>query len=488
MKIPAKPLGLFAALTVVFISPAALAQTPDFSGTWHTTAQCPIGPVAFTVKVKGTEGTLAYDGYGPQKLHAANFPVKLTLIKPEMYVHFGGPDQGADFGSFQGVLLADGTVGQVRGLQVNGRYCDNFTLAKADASSGLAANSPKLDTQGLTNGPFFTTILQGRFETLNVPTDHLVFNSMFGSYLHAYARQCAANPSTRPKGFVEMTNLECVQEGITATYYRNGTYTESAPYCTKWQDVPTGFFADPEMWQVKQKLDAIFLRDEFKQMFALAKILQPVDPLDAAFKPTIQQILAAVRTAREDTEALVRMNGCNSPGLMRFQENLRLFALNKPFGIGPDGSLKPMVPIPAPGDTFKDPDYVALLEDLMKGEARKWQVNKYVLKSIANPSVSTRDSQNRPEKVTAGYQFGGMAGLQTGTMTVTFFQGYPECLYFSDRPDACRTPDKMVVSRYVHGGYAPGSAPPPLTEEQRLEQQKQREERARIRREARSVR
>lgn len=486
MKISATPLGLLAAF--VFVSPAAFAQAPDLSGTWQAAAECPIGLVEFTVSVQGTEGSLAYDGYGAEKLHAVRHPIKVSYLSEYMYVRVAGPDQNADFGSFQGVLRADGNVDTVRGLKVGGTYCSQFTLARnIDSNTSRSANAPELHTQGLSNGPFFTKILQGRFETIHASTAHLLFNSMYGAYLNSYARQCVSNPRTRPKDFVEMTNLECVEEGITATYYRNGTYTESAPYCTKWKDIPTGLFADPKMWEAKEHLDAVFLRDEFKQMFAIVKSLEPTHLVDAAFTPSIEKTLAAVKAGIQDADALIQMNGCDSPGLMRFQENLRLFAMNKPFGIGPDGSLAPLIAIPAAGTKYEDPNYVVLLEDLIKGEAKKWQVNKYVLKSIANPSVSVRDGQNRPEKLVANYRFGSMAGLQTGTMTVTFFEGYPECLYFSDRPDACRTPDKLVLSRYVHGGYAPRNIPAELTEAERLEQQKQREEQSRRRQELRKM-
>lgn len=473
-----KPAGILA--VVICIPAAAYAQTPDFSGAWSAKAACPVGPVEFTANIQGAQGTLDHEGLGPQKLYAAKFPIKLTYFPSDMQLHVAGLDQGADFGSFQGTLLADGTVSQVRGLKVNGQYCQPFTLARNQAKADPSAKAPSLDAQGLSNEQLFIKLLHGNFAAINVPTDHPVFNGLFGAYLNAYARQCAADPKTRPRDFVEMTNLQCVQEGITATYYRDGTYTESAPYCTRWEDVPSGLFAAPGMWKVKKKLDAVFLGDAYKHMFAYAKSMDPSNKLnsqlDSAFKPSAQKILAALATGSRDFEALVRMNGCDSPGLMRFQENLKLYALNQPFGIRPDGSLKPPVPIPAPGTDFVDPNYGTLLEDLIKGEARSWQVNKYVLNSIASPSVKSRDDLGRPLSLTANYKYNGMAGIQTGVMTVSFVEGYPACLYFSDRPDACRTPDKQVVARYIHGGYSPQSAPPPMSDEERQAQEQRRKE------------
>lgn len=39
--------------------------------------------------------------------------------------------------------------------------------------------------------------------------------------------------------------------------------------------------------------------------------------------------LTAARAVAGDMDALVQMNACTSPGLVRFEDNLRLFALNK---------------------------------------------------------------------------------------------------------------------------------------------------------------
>lgn len=464
------------AIFVVCISSLANAQARDFSGTWTGKAVCPIGSVEFTMEIQGENGTFTYGGYGPQKLYATKFPINVTYMQKEMYVHFAGLNQGANFGSFQGTLLADGTVGNVYGLKVNNGYCKEFSLSRGKVGdrSRVSKEAPSFNAKGLANEPLLTKLMQGSFATINVPTDHILFNSLYGSYLSSYARKCAANPKTRPKNFVEMTNLQCGDERITATYYSNGMYTESAPYCTRWKDVPNGLYADPKMWEVKKKLDAAFLGDTYKNIFAFLKKLDKPDIYEGVFEASSQRMLAAITTITKDMDALVKMNACNSPGLMRFQENLRLYAINRPFGIRLDGSSGAPIPIPAPGTTFKDPNYETLLEDMVKGEARSWQTNKYLLKSVANPSVISRDSQGRPLSVAAGYRFGGMGGMAAGSVTLTFYEGYPECLYFFDKPNSCRSPNKEVTARYVHGGY---SLQPPLTlEEKRLAKEKEAKE------------
>lgn len=465
------------AVFLVFISSSAIALAADFSGNWSGKTDCPIGPVEFTIKIQGGNGTFIYAGYGPKKLYATTFPVETRFQQQEMLIFFSGPAPGDNFQSFGGKLMADGTVSGVYGLKVNGGYCKEFSLTRIKAGSQpqTSKQAPNLNVKGLANESLLTKIFQGDFLVINVPTDHALFNSLFGSYLSSYAHKCAADPKTRPKNFVEMTNLECGDERITATYYTNGMWTESAPYCARWDDVPNGLYADPKMWKVKQKLDAVLLGDTYKNIFAFLKPAEP-DILDGVFEASPQKMLAAITTITKDMDALVGMNACQSPGLVRFQENLRLYAINRPFGIRLDGSSGAPIPIPSAGSAFKDPNYVALLEDLVKGEARSWQANKYVLKSISNPTVKSRDRQGRPTAISAGYQFAGMAGMQQGYVIVTFFEGYPECLYFSDKPNACRSPDKDVIARYAHGGYSLQDSSSLTAEQKRLASEKETKE------------
>src|SRR5690606_36037300 len=108
----------------------------------------------------------------------------------DMNVHFAGPNQGADFGSFQGKLLADGTIGYVD-ITIKNGHCDRFTLFKkaADAQD-KSANPPSFNAQGLDYEHFVRLLFEGRFAAINVSADQPMFNDLFGSYLYSYARQC----------------------------------------------------------------------------------------------------------------------------------------------------------------------------------------------------------------------------------------------------------------------------------------------------------
>lgn len=479
------------ALLAACIASSASAHTLDLSGIWKGSAACSVGPVEFTINIRGTDGTLTYHGYGPEKLYATQFPVKAIYDLEQGHVRFEGPGpQGDNFQVLQGHLYADGTLGRISGLQVGpatggtDRYCENTKLVRAQPKT---KPGPSLNTKGLTNENLLTNLLEGRFAVIDVPVDHIAFGGMFGSYLSAYARKCAADPKTRPKDFVEMTNLECVGgQAVTATRYLDGSWTESAPYCLKWGHVPNGRYADPDMWATKKKLDAVLHNDTYNIVFAAAKASRR-NMVDSAFEVSPQRLLAGILVMSRDMNSLLEMNACDSKGLARFQENLKLYAINRPFGIRPDGSPTAPIPIPAPGTAFVDPNYEALLEDLIKAAAPSWQVNKYVLKSIANIMVKSRDEQGRPTAITANYSFDGLPGRQLGSMTLSFFEGYPECLFFSDKPSSCRTPDKGVTARYVHGSYSLKNLPIPAPEEKQTPTDKSKEnDEARARREERA--
>ena len=73
--------------------------------------------------------------------------------------------------------------------------------------------------------------------------------------------------------------------------------------------------------------------------------------------------------------------------------------------------------------------------------------------SISDPIVQ-RDPLGRPVRITAQYSYAGMQGTQRGRVTVSFKDGAPDCLYFSDNPDSCRLPAAGVVSAFEKNAYA----------------------------------
>lgn len=253
--------------SVCFIGPLH-AQNLNVDGMWRGKTSCPSGPVAFSLVIKGVDGRFTYGPESSKKTPAEGIAVKMSTRAQDMNVSLYAPGLDAEGVTFGGDLLADGSV-NVSNPKFGTEYCDSFRMMNA-ATKQLESKIP-FDAQGLDYEPFMTKIMRGDFSAVGLPADDPRFNDLFGSYLYAYSEQCAANASSRPANFVEMTNLQCVEEGITTTYYRNGTFSQSAAYCTRWKDVPSGYYADPALWEVKKTLDERFLRDTYKNLFSALK-------------------------------------------------------------------------------------------------------------------------------------------------------------------------------------------------------------------------
>ena len=67
-----------------------------------------------------------------------------------------------------------------------------------------------------------------------------------------------------------------------------------------------------------------------------------------------------------------------------------------------------------------------------------------------------------PRMIRAKYLFNSpvKSGRTQGSVTVTFTDGMPTCIYFSDAPSACQTPNRRIVAKYSSGGYLDPNASP----------------------------
>ena len=78
-------------------------------------------------------------------------------------------------------------------------------------------------------------------------------------------------------------------------------------------------------------------------------------------------------------------------------------------------------------------------------------MNRYQPGSISDPIVS-HDPMGSPLKVMARFSYAGSS--QRGRVTLTFKDGTPDCLYFSDAPENCRAASQRVISAYQKNAYA----------------------------------
>lgn len=291
----------------------------------------------------------------------------------------------------------------------------------------------KFTAKGLHYEEIMTNIHSGKFEHIGFDREEQGFTFLFNAYITAYAKGCA---SSLPSDKIELTQQECETWSVT----KNGYGVEISRYCISYRTIGTGLYAAPDMYNAKLVLDDIVAGDTFRNLY---KMISQENAIENAFST-----IGDLRSAINDMEKLVRINGCNSEGLKRFQENLRLFALNKqPIRLD-GGSTKS-----SSSTTTGNQNFPKLVEDLVYAQSKKWVMNRYESGSVSNVRVVSRDNQNRPTKITANYVFQGFSGRSSGSVTLTYKDGLPNCLYFYDFPNTCRTPDRRIVTSYANGGY-----------------------------------
>ena len=281
----------------------------------------------------------------------------------------------------------------------------------------------------------------GDFAHTRLGRDSLELDTLFGSYLSAFARRCS---DYLPANKVEMTRTECARE-----QYRVNQYGAQvgASTCIEYRQVGTGLYADPDLYAAQKQVDAAasgnMLRETFRGMAGN-------NPMGAA-----QHAMDATSSVGSDMDSLLRMNTCASPGLKRCQENMMRFALAKPpLHLAGGETLASIAPSkPSPGAPFKDSNYTKLLEDLVAEHSRAWMMNRYVGGSVSAVTVSSRDELGRPAKIVGQYLFDGFNGRSRGSVTLQFADGLPECLYFSDFPTTCRAPSRRIIAAYENNRY-----------------------------------
>lgn len=302
--------------------------------------------------------------------------------------------------------------------------------------AGAAALTVKsFSATGLSHEETLAALYRGAFADVEFNREDLMFEVLFRNYLNAYAKKCSAH---LPANKVEITTQECATERVT----RNGFGVELSRVCVEYVSVGTGLYADPELYAAKKEVDRILAADTLRQTWRILLMAQK-DPLSGPMS-----MASAAQAIADDMSALVQMNDCASPGLRRFEENLRLFALNQQ-PIRLDGEAKSaLAAAEAAGKALTEQDYERLIEELVADQAKSWAVNRYIHGSVGNVSVSSRDAAGRPSRVEASYSYDGFNGRSRGSVELHFTEGSPDCLFFSDAPSACRTPNRKIATSF----------------------------------------
>ena len=308
--------------------------------------------------------------------------------------------------------------------------------AQPPAKGGAELTRAGFSTTGLSNAKVLTNLYLGDFLHVEMERNAIMFKVLYGGYLEAFARRCDAY---LPANKVEMTRSVCAQEQYPVNRYGARVGPSS---CVSYRTEGTGLYADPALYAAEQQLDRETALDSVGQVM---RTMGQSNPLGSAMNT-----VNSAQVMTNDMNALVHLNACGSPGLKRFQENLKLFALGKsPIRLdgvaGPSNASKA-----APGAPFKDSNYTKLVEDLVFEQSKTWMMNRFVAGSVSGVAVSSRDGAGRPAKLTGRYLFNGRS---QGSVVVTFTDGLPACLYFFDLPSVCRAASSRVIAAYENGNY-----------------------------------
>ena len=312
------------------------------------------------------------------------------------------------------------------------------------AKPATAAAPARFSAAGLNNEDDFLRIYSGDFQSVRLDRTGAEFLAIISSYMNDYSTGCK---QFLPPNKVEITKQVCTE---TSTPVNGYGAPVGASTCVSYQTVGTGRYADPQLYAAQQAVDAEAARK------MLGNLMGMMTGKGGSSNPLAmpQQLTDQITAVGTEMESLIRTNACGSSGLKNFQSNLIRFA-NGDESVKYAGAIASApAPVAVPGAPAKDANYTRLLDDLVTDNARGWMMNRYQPGSIAAVNVASRDPQGRPSRITAQYSYAGMQGTQRGGVTVTFKNGSPDCMYFSDNPDTCRLPAAGVVSAYEKNVYA----------------------------------
>ncbi len=295
----------------------------------------------------------------------------------------------------------------------------------------------ELNTDGLYYAEFYDYIFRGHFEEIDVSRDDMQFLLIFDQYLRAYGAQCSGS---LPTNKVQIMNEECATEEVT----KNGWGDVISRVCVKYVWVGSGLYAKTALYEAYGEIDKI---QRSKGLGTMMDMITDPNSMGNSV-----DMIHKTNGLKGDMLKIFKLNACGSPGLKRFEENLRLFALNKQ-SIRMEKASK-YTTMKKSGGPTGDQNYHKLIDDLVYDQSKTWSFNRYTKGSISGVTTSSRDSEGRPMELSANYSFSGFSGNSKGSVRITFKNGLPKCIYFYDFPQNCKSPNSSIISSYAEGKYA----------------------------------
>jgi len=314
----------------------------------------------------------------------------------------------------------------------------SFIKINTDKLEKLVVESQSLEfnTDGLYYAEFFDYMFRGHFENIEIKREDMEFIMIFEQYLRTFGKQCSAY---LPTNKVQIMEQVCSVQRVTS--YTFGADTRD---CIEWEWVGTGIYAKPDLYNAKMEVENIQRSESLQTVMAMI-----ADP--NAMGNSVDMV-HKIKGLKNDMAQIFKLNPCNGAGIKRFEENLKLFALNKP-AIRMQGSSK-YATMKKSGGPSGSHDLNKLIDDLVASQSKTWSFNRYTQGSISGViEVQSKDNKGRPTALKANYSYSGFGSSSNGLVRITFTNGLPKCIYFSDFPKNCKTPSSSIVASYVQGDY-----------------------------------
>lgn len=304
------------------------------------------------------------------------------------------------------------------------------TFKTARSASELSVSS--FTSEGLNYETELMAIYLGDFKNSRLEKNSTGLSDLFNKYVNAYGKYCDAY---LPSNKVAITYSKCATEKVT----KNGWGTVTNTSCVRWVQVATGLYADPKLYNSSNKLSSNASNKMLGKVFS-------GDPF--ASRALIDDVLSV----GNDMSNLVQKNKCDNAGLKRFENNLYRFVEGKtPLLLPGKETLASTRNIKHTNFDSANLNLAELINDLIIGNSKGWMMNRYLSGSVSNIRKGRNNAGSG--SVTASYGFYSVQKKETGTVTLTFNNDLPACLYFFDAPQTCRKPSRRIINKYEKGQY-----------------------------------
>ena len=306
----------------------------------------------------------------------------------------------------------------------------NCSLLTAQTSASF-----ELNTNDLFYAEVYDNIFRGHFEHVDIAPESSDFTSIFHFYLNTFGKQC---PSYLPEDKVKIMKKVCAEERVESNAYG----MELSRTCIRWEWVWTGLYAKPDLYAAKVDLEN---RMREKSLELLHDMIMD----DNKMGNTVDMAHKAKGLAL-DMATFFTQNACNGKAVLRFEENMKRYALGQKSIRIKEVSKYTLAK--ETGGPNGIQDFAKLLDDLIEDQAKTWMMNKYIGGSITNVKEHAKDANGKPLEISANYKYSGW-GNGNGAVRVTFENGLPKCIYFADFPQNCKKPNATILATYAKGNY-----------------------------------